>query len=313
MEKLNRENDLIIIGSGPAGLAAAIYSARYLMKTLVIGKDFGGRASIAGKIENYPGFKEIESYDLMLKMKEQAENLGAKIIDGKVIDLSKKENYFFVITENGQQFSSKTLIFALGVKRRHLGLHKEKELTGKGVHYCVTCDGPLFKDKTVAMVGGGDSSVKGIIFLGDYAKKIYFIVRDSQVRAEPINLAKMKELKDKVEILLQTQVKELIGQEKLEKILLSKSYQGSRRELEIDGLFIEIGFQPDKELAQKLGLELDEKGYIKVDNMMQTNIKGVFAAGDCTNFFGRFKQIITAAAMGSVAASSAYEYLHSLR
>lgn len=301
--------DLVIVGSGAAGLSAAMYAGRYKMTSLVIGKEFGGETATAGAIENYPGILSIDGYDLVTAMKEQAEKYGAKVEEGEAVKLGKEGSNFFVETKDGEKYAGRALIFCIGAKRRHLGLPKEEELTGKGVHYCWTCDGPLYGGKTVAMVGGGDSSVKGVNFLASYAEKIYLITREKEVRAEPVNFEQMKKLGDKVGVLYETQVKELIGEQKLEKIALSKPFHDSI-ELILDGLFVEIGFDPNKELPKFLGVELDEKGYIKVDNKMRTNVAGVFAAGDGTNFFGSFKQDVTASALGAVAATSAYEYIN---
>ncbi len=307
--------DIIIIGSGAAGLSAAMYAGRYKMQALVIGKEFGGETATAGLIENYPGILSIDGYDLVIAMKEQAERYGAEVREGEIVHIEKsgKGAGFVVKTKTGEQYEGATLLFTIGSKRRHLGLEKEAELTGKGVHYCVTCDGPLYGGKNVAMIGGGDSSVKGVNFLGAYAKKIYFITREKEIRAEAVNFEQMQNLGSKVEILYQTEVKELIGENKLEKVKLSKPYNGlsgqESDELVLDGLFVEIGFDPDRNLPSFLGIELDEMGYIKVDNKMKTNILGVFAAGDGTNFFGSFKQDTTASALGAVAATSAYEYI----
>lgn len=298
--------DLIIVGSGAAGLSAAVYAGRYKMSTLVIGEEFGGETSTAGSIENYPGFKMIDGYDLMKVMKEQAEAIGAEVKDGKVIKITTDGGCFTVSTEE-EEFEAVTVILAIGSQRRKLNLPNEKELTGKGVHYCWTCDGPLYGGKTVAMIGGGDSSVKGVNFLAEYAEKIYLVARGNKVLAEPVNLERMKKQGDKVQVLLDTEVKELVGDKMLEKLVLSKEINGST-DLTVDGTFIEIGFDPDKTFAEQLGLELDEKGYLRVDNMMKTNVQGVMVAGDSTTHFGSFKQDITAAAMGAVAATSAYEY-----
>ena len=298
--------DLIIIGSGAAGLAAGVYAGRYKMKTLIIGKDFGGETATAGSIENYPGIKAIDGYELMKEMKEQAQDLGAELEDGKVEKIEKDGKCFAVSTKD-KSFHGNTIIIAIGSERRHLGLKREKEFTGKGVHYCWTCDGPLFGGKIVAMVGGGDSSVKGVNFLAEYAEKIYLIVRGKEIIAEPVNEAQMKKLGDKVEILFENEVKELVGENMLGKVILSKPYNGAT-ELKLDGLFVEVGFDPDVTLAKLIGAELDERNYIMVDNQMRTNISGIFAAGDATNHFGSFKQDITAAAMGAVAATSAYEH-----
>ena len=302
------EFDLIIVGAGAAGVASALYAGRYKMTTLVIAGEFGGETSTAGSIENYPGVKAIDGYELMKIMKEQAQATGADIKDGKAVQIDRMGEGWRVTTEDGKGYQASAVILATGSRRRHLNLPNEKELTGKGVHYCWTCDGPLYGGKTVAMVGGGDSSVKGVNFLAEYASKIYLIARGKEIIAEPINHERMRQQGEKVQVLLETEVKELVGDKKLEKLVLSREYAGSN-ELAVDGLFIEIGFDPDKTFAEQLGLEFDEKGYMKVDNMMRTNTPGVFVAGDATSHFGSFKQDITAAAMGAVAATAAYEYL----
>ncbi len=302
--------DLIIIGSGAAGLAAAVYAGRYKIKTLVVGKQFGGETSTAATIWNYPGILAIDGYDLMTKMREQAQKLEAEIVEGDVVKVEKQAHCVSVFDSFGKEYQSKTLIFALGTERRKLGLPNEKDLTGKGVHYCVTCDGPLYSNRTIAIVGGGDASVKGANLAAVYAKKVYLLTREKELRAEPFNLEQMKALGNKVEVVYESEVKEIIpkkGGIGLEKIILETS--GKSGELKIDGLFVEIGALPNIELAKQLGVELDDKGYIKVDNFMQTNIDGVFAAGDTTNLFGSFKQDITAAAQGAMAATSVFKDL----
>jgi len=298
--------DLIIVGSGAAGLAAAVYARRYKMETLVIEGEFGGETATAGTIENYPGITSIDGFKLMQTMKEQGKEYGAVFEKGKAERITSDGNCF-TVKVGEKEFEGNTILLAIGSERKHLNLPNEKELTGKGVHYCVTCDGPVYGGKTVAMIGGGDSSVKGVNFLAEYVEKIYLIVRGKEVTAEPVNLERMKKLGDKVEVLLETEIAEIVGEKMLEKLILSKERQGSK-ELMIDGIFVEIGFDPDTILAKQLGIEVDEKGYLKVDNLMKTNIPSIFAAGDATNHFGRFKQDITAAALGSVAATSAYEY-----
>lgn len=305
--------DVVIIGSGAAGLASAMYAGRYKMSSLVIGKEFGGETATAGSIENYPGILAIDGYDLVLKMKEQAEKYGAKVIEEEVVAVENKGVAGFVVkTKEGNSYEGSALIFAIGSQRRHLGLPHEQELVGKGVHYCWTCDGPLYEGKTVAMIGGGDSSVKGVNFLAEYAKKIYLIARGDTIVAEPVNLERMQKQGDKVEVLLLHEVKEIVGEQRLEKLVLSSPKHDAGKELDdlvVDGMFVEIGFEPNKELPRLAGVELDERGYIKIDKGAKTNIPGVFAAGDGTNFFGSFKQDITASALGAVAATSAYEYI----
>lgn len=296
--------DLIIIGSGAAGLGAALYSGRYRMNVLVVGKEFGGETAKAGTIGNYPGVADIDGYELMGTMKKQGAGLGVEFVNDEAADVARQEHCFEVVAKK-TTYRTHAILFATGAERRRLGLPNEKELTGRGVHYCVTCDGPVYGGKIIAMVGGGDASVKGINLAAEYVQKVFLVVRGKEVTAEPINLEKMKTLGEKVEVLLETEVKEIVGTDKLEKIVLSKPYKGSQ-ELVVEGLFVEVGAVPNVELAKKLGVELDERGYIKVDNMMQTNVDGVFAGGDAVNHFGAFKQDITAAAMGAVAATSAY-------
>jgi len=299
--------DVVIIGTGAAGLSAALYAGRYRMKTLAIGKEFGGETATAGVIHNYPGVMDVDGYDLMKIMREQACGVGSEVIDGEVTEV-RRDGGCFIISANGKEYSASTIIFALGTKRRHLGLPNEKELTARGVHYCITCDGPLYTGKTIAVVGGGDASVKGVNLAGEYAEKIYLIVADTSLNAEPINLQQIEKLGDKVEILFETKVEEIVGNGKLEHLVLSKPLNGST-DLVVDGLFVEIGALPNVDLPKSLGVSLDSRGYIASDTMMKTNVEGVFAAGDTVNLFGRFKQDVTAVAMGAVAATSSYEYV----
>ncbi len=300
--------DVVIVGSGMAGLTAALYAGRYELKALVIGHEFGGATSTAWTVENYPGFKSIDGYDLMMKVKEQVEALGAKIVSDKIVKIEKIETGYDLTGKSGEHYEAKTLLFANGAARRKLGLPKEGEFAkGKGVHYCTTCDGPLYKGKTIGVVGSGDASVKGMNLAVQYAEKIYSIVRGDKLKAEPINYSRLEpHLGHKVEILFKTKVEELLGDSRLTAVKLSDG-----RELALDGLFVEIGAVPEVEIAQEIGVILDEYGYIAVDNEMKTNVEGIFAAGDVTNFFGHFKQDITAAAMGSVAATSAFNYIKS--
>ncbi len=300
--------DFISVGSGAAGLAAAVYAGRYRMKTAVFGDSFGGYTSIAGEIENYPGYISVDGFDLMLTMKKQAENLGAAIIDQKITSVKGEPGNFVVTDQGGREYTAKTIMIATGMEHKTLGLPNEKELTSKGVHYCTTCDAPLYKDKVIAIVGGGDAAVKGANLSAEYAKKIFLIVRSNKIKAEPINYEQMKKLGDKVEILFETQVLQIEGAQKFEKVVLSKPIADSP-DLPLDGLFIEIGHFPRTEIAQSLDIILDEKGFIQTDAFMRTNKEGIFAAGDVINLFGSFKQDITSAAMGAVAATSAYEYL----
>lgn len=302
-----KKYDIIIIGSGAAGLSAAIYAGRYKLKTLVVeGKEFGGQSTSAGIIENYPGAKNIDGYALMKTMKEQAEEVGVEFADAEVDTIEKQDRCFNIHTKD-EVYHCNSVVLALGSYRRKLNVPNEKEFTGKGVHYCITCDGPLYTGKTIAVIGGGDAAVKGVSLAAEYADKIYLIARGKELRAEPINKEALEKIKDKVEILYETNIKEIFGDKMIGGIKLDKEYNGSDT-LSLDGLFIEIGADPNTKPAANLNLNLDPTGHIEVDNTMNTNIEGVYAAGDVVTHFGHFKQIVTAAAMGVVAATSAYDH-----
>ena len=299
--------DVAIIGSGVTGLSAALYAARYELSTIVIGDFLGGATSTAWTVENYPGFESIDGYDLVVKMKDQVEKLGVALQTDRVTDIEKKNNTFHLKTETGGEIEAKTVIFTVGAARRKINLPKEDKFAlGKGIHYCTTCDGPLYKGKTIGIVGGGDASVKGVNLAAQYAEKIYLLVRDDKLNAEPINYQRATKHIDSglVEVHYKTEVAELLGDERLTGVKLKDG-----RDLTMDGLFIEIGAIPEVDLAVKIGVKLDDHGYIAVNNMMETNIEGIYAGGDTTNFFGHFKQIVTGCAMGSVASTSAFKYI----
>lgn len=308
----NKLYDFAIIGGGAAGLSAGIYAARYMMKTVVVrGKDPGGETAIAATVENYPGFKSIDGYELIQKMEDHAAATGVELRDGEVIDVLRQKHCFDLLLNDGTHLTSRTVCFALGAAHRRMGLPKERELTGKGISYCTTCDAPLYKGKEIAIVGGGDSSVKGANLAGQYVTKIYFIVRSDKITAEPVNWDRFEKnlLKTgKAEVLYSTEVTEILGTEKFEGVRLSKPYKGSDV-LKVGGLFVQIGALPNNEMAKKLGVALDEKGYIHVDKFMKTNVDGVFAAGDITDGAGSFRQDIIAAAQGAMAATSAFQDL----
>lgn len=300
--------DTIIIGGGAAGLSAAIYAERYLMKTLVLeGHEPGGETTTAWIIENYPGVASIDGFELINIMKQQAEGPTTTFAPDFVNQITNVNHCFTVKTEAGREYFGKTLIFAHGSRRRRLGLAKEKEFMGKGVSYCVTCDAPLYKNKAIAIIGGGDASVKGANLASQYSSKIYFITREKKLNAEPANF-KIFDQKNNIEVIYNTEVIEILGETAVSGVKLSKPYKGSDQ-LTVSGMFIEIGADPNTELPKNLGVAVDNKGYISVDAMMKTNIDGVYAAGDITNATGSFKQDIVAAAQGAIAATSAYRDL----
>ncbi|KKU11343.1 MAG: Thioredoxin reductase, partial [Parcubacteria group bacterium GW2011_GWC2_45_7] len=248
------------------------------------------------------------------RSEESPTNVGSRIRAGSLAyaqDDKTGGHCFDLLTSDGAHLLSRTVCFAIGARSRRLGLPKEKELTGKGISYCTTCDAPLYKGKEIAIVGGGDASVKGAILAGQYVFKLYLIVRGAKIKAEPVNWERFEKnlLKTgRAEILYETEVKEIIGDQKFEGVRLSRPYQGSDN-LKLGGLFIQIGAVPNNEMAKKLGVKLDERGYIHVDKFMRTNVDGVFAAGDITDGAGSFRQDIIAAAQGAMAATSAYQDL----
>lgn len=310
--------DVIVVGAGTAGLAAAMYAARYLFKTAVVSKDYGGLGLWAHKVDNYLGLPGITGPELMIKFKDHAEKMGAEFLMGEVEHTEKetveKHGELFVLhMKDGSHIHGRTLILAQGTRRRKLNVPGEDKYAGKGVSYCATCDGPFFKGKTVAIVGGGDAAGTGALLLAQYSPRVYLIARaeaKDKLRMEPITEQQLEKEK-KIELVLGNQVAEIIGDQTVKKIRLTKPHKGNN-ELAVEGLFVEIGGIPNSELATTIGVDLDEHGHIKVGDWMATNVKGVFAAGDVTEAMNNFDQFITAAAEGSLAATGAYQYLKGL-
>ena len=306
--------DVVIGGQGAAAFSAGMYAARYQTRPLVVGAQFGGETATGGLIENYPGYPEIDGFELMLKFREHVEKYGVPIVDDKLIEARKTSGGFEVLGESGNSYRGRSLILAIGRERRSLWLEHEAEWTGRGVSYCSTCDAPLHRGNTVAVVGGGDSAVKGAVLISKYAEKVFIIYRrDRLTRPEAVNLSQLNEA-DNVERLFETNVVELIGSGEtgLEAIRLDRPHDGSDI-LKVDGLFIEIGADPRKDLAVQLGAGINDLDEVIVDKYMQTNVPGLLAAGDLTDASGDLKQTITAAAQGSLAATSAYEYVSRLK
>lgn len=301
--------DVTIIGSGPAGLSAGLYAARYQLETQIIGQQLGGAMAEAWQVENYPGFLKISGLELAKKMKEQVEALGVKVIEDEVTKLQQKE-CFLVFTRSGKVIETRAIILALGTQRRKLNISGEARFLGRGVSYCATCDGPLFKNKKVAVVGGGDSAIKTALLLEHYASEVFLLVRGEKLKGEPLNIAWVQKTK-KIKIFYQTKVLEIKGDKKLESLILQRKDQ--KEELVVDGLFVEIGSVPAMELLSDLKIKTDPYGYVIVDENQRTNLRFVYAAGDLTTALGGFKQILTAAAQGAVAAHTAYQDLSKLK
>ncbi len=305
--------DVLIVGAGAAGLTAAIYAVRYNLKTAVVSFDFGGQILETGEIENWPGIKSILGRDLSASFEDHARSLGTVLLQGTVKKITKEDRYFKVEVDGVDAPSvikAKSVILTTGAKHRKLGIKGEKELVGRGVSYCATCDAAFFKDKVVAIVGGGDAAITGAIDVANHASKVFIIHRRLELKAKPAYVDMARE-NGKIEFIMDTNVVEAKGSTKLEVIVLDKPYKGSDT-LAVDGLFVEIGFLPETTLARELGLEFDEKGYVKVNSDQSTNIPGLLAAGDLTNASNRFAQLVTAAAEGAVAAEAAYKYLAGL-
>lgn len=299
--KDNKKN-LIIIGAGPAGLAAAIYAARYKLDFLVFSKQFGGMITESDRVENWPGEKIITGIDLMGKFKEHAVSLGAKIIEENV-ETIEKTNSGFKVNNN---YESKKILIAQGTEKRRLNVEGEKEFIGKGVSYCATCDGAFFKNKTACVAGGNNSAAIAALLLSEFADKVYIIYRREKIRAEPIWVERIKK-NSKITIINNTKITKIKGDNFVKSVLLDNDFNNSK-ELNVDGVFVEIGSEPNTKIASQLGVEL-ENGYIKTDAAQHTNIKGVYAAGDITTGSNKFEQLITAGAEGAVAANAIYEEL----
>ena len=298
--------DLIIIGAGPAGLTASIYSSRYKVKHLVIGREPGGQANEAHQIENWPGTVSMPGFELLQKMREHAEKLGGEILMDSVSSVSKEGDIFKITTHSGE-YQAKNIILASGMEYRKLQIPGEAEFKGKGVSYCPTCDAAFFKEKVVAVVGGGNSAGSAALLLSRFASQVYLINRGEKLKIDPAYMEKIS-AERKIEVIFSTNIKEIKGDKAVEKIVLDKQHAGSG-ELAVQGVFIEIGSEPGVEITNQLGIETDEQGYVKVDSGQTTNISGVWAAGDVTNGSNKLRQIITAAAEGAVAAGSVYKKL----
>lgn len=296
--------DVLIIGAGAAGLNASIYVSRYNLSNVVIGEVLGGQISESHRVENYLGFKSIPGLELAKLFEEQVKFLGSEIIYDRVATITKEGNLFKAETLGKRTLLGKTVIYAAGSAKRKLNVPGEKELSSKGVSYCPTCDAFFFKDKTVAVVGGGDSAVTAAILLTEFATKVYLIHRGDKLRAEPVWQTEMQK-NPKIEVIYSTQVKQINGTNYIESITLDKEFNGSTT-LPLEGLFIEIGSDPAIEPIKSFNIEMDG-AHIKVDNRQGTNVPFLYAAGDLTNGSNKFDQLITAASEGAVAANSVYQ------
>jgi thioredoxin reductase (NADPH) len=296
---MEKEYDLIIIGSGPAGLTAGIYAARYNLDFLIIGRLNGGAISEAHKVCNYPSQNNISGFELTQSIIDHVKELDGEIKQEEVIKIINKNG--LIVKTNKAQYKSKKIILATGREKQELNVKGEKEFLGKGVSYCATCDAAFYKDKIVAVAGGGNAAITAALLLVEYAKKVYVIYRrDKFFRAEPA-WVKQLEKEKKIEPIFNSNIKEIYGVNSVEGIKLD-----NKKKIDLKGVFIEIGFKPNEKLSKELDLET-EKGYIITNNKQKTNQEGIFAAGDITN--NHLKQVITACAEGAIATTTAYEEL----
>lgn len=304
---MEKTYDLAVIGAGPAGLTAAIYASRYKLEQAVFGVEMGGQMNEIHTIENFPGMFSLSGKEIIEKFSSHAKELGVSVINHSVSSISKSENGLWEIKTTKDTCKAQAILLAMGATYRKMNIPGEKELTGKGVSYCATCDAAFFKEKTVCVVGGGNSAAVVAIELAGFASKVFLISRDEKLVAEPYWVEKIRE-NEKIELITSTNVLEIKGEEKVEKVILDKPFQ-DKTFLAVEGVFIEIGTEPGVELANKIGVELDEKSYIKVNPDQSTNVPGVYAAGDITNGSNGFRQVLTAASEASIAVNSIYKNL----
>lgn len=298
---------VLILGSGPAGLSAALYGARADLNPVVLtGMELGGQVSLTFAVENYPGFPDgIGGMELVDLFQKQAERFGARIEYDLATEVDLSTRPFKVKTQNGILYSAETLIVCTGASAIHLDVPGESEFIGRGVSYCATCDGWFFKDKDVIVVGGGDSAVEESLFLTRYADNVTIVHRRDELRAGAILSERAME-NPKIGFAWNTVIKEIMGNGAVQNVKLQDTVTGEERESEIDGVFIFIGHSPNTSLFAGQ-LELDERRYIVVDQLMQTSVPGVFAAGEVAD--SHFRQVITSAGMGAAAAIQANHFL----
>ena len=305
MEK-NLKN-LIIIGSGPAGLTAAIYAARAELKPLVLaGLKPGGQLMDTTEVENFPGFIQgIMGPELMENMMKQTERFGAEILQENAISADFSKRPFIIKTDKGE-YKASSVIIATGAQAQWLGLESEQRLRGKGVSACATCDGFFFKGKEVAIAGGGDAAMEEANFLTKFATKVTIIHRREEFRASKIML-KRAQSNPKISFITSAEILEIIGENAVEGVKIKDKISGKETIIPVQGFFLSIGHKPATEIFSKAGVELDEKGYIKVENNTRTNIEGVFVAGDVSD--SRYRQAVSAAGLGCMAAMDAEKWL----
>jgi len=294
--------DLLIVGGGIAGITAAIYAARKEMKFAIISPEFGGEIVNTTYVENWPGIKSISGKELAETYIEHMKSLNVEIIEDAVTSVAYEGK--FVVTAYGGVYESKTLIWATGSRYKELGVSGEGELRGRGVTYCSICDGPLYKNKTVAVVGAGNVGLTSAIYMSAIAKKVYIFNRSEKIRGDPILLDSLKS-RHNVEIVNNAKVKIINGDKKVTSVTLENG-----QHVELDGIIINVGYTPITDPVKSI-VELNQYGYLEVDKKNMTKLLGLFAAGDVV--FNAYKQLVISASDGAIAALGAYDYLSTLR
>ena len=303
--------DLVIVGAGPAGLTAAIYAQRSRLKTLVLEKlSPGGQLLLSAQIENYPGFPgTISAHSLVERMQKQAENLGMNLKLEEVKNISQQNGRKIVRTFAEREYETSAIIIATGTRPNRLGVEGEEELTGRGVSYCAICDAPFFKDRIVAVVGGGSTALEESLYLAKFASKVYLVHRREMFRGEKIIAMRVME-NPKIEIIWSSVVEEIYGEEKVEKIRIKNLKTRETSDLPCSGMFIFIGSNPNTKFVKGF-IELDDQGFIKTDERLEANIEGIFACGDVRN--NLLKQIIVACGEGALATHIVEGYVNKIK
>lgn len=302
--------EAVVVGAGPSGLTAALYLARYGVKTVIVSKDIGGRMALAPLVEDYPGVGSIPGAKLADIFVNHVKSLGVPIILDVVEDVRKEGDLWCTYTISGRRICGYVVILAVGGENRKLNVPGENEFLGRGVSYCATCDGPLFRNKVVAVVGGGNTALVSALYLADIASKVYLIHRRREFRAYPTYIEKAKN-NPKIEFVLESIVVEILGKEKVEGVKVKNIRSDEETILKIDGVFIEIGVNPPTEFFKKIGIQVDETGRAIVKPDKSTNLPGIYVAGDAAGGPHKyvFDQIVTAAAEGAIAADAAFKYI----
>lgn len=300
-------DDLIIVGSGPAGVTASIYASRYKIAHTVLGDPYNSALAKAHLVENWPGEKAISGSDLLEKFIDHAKSLGGQFVLENLVSIQKNATQFSLTTSAGKVYYAKAVLVCSGTASRKLNIQGEREFLGRGVSYCAICDGAFFKNKKVAVVGGGNSAIMAALMLAEHAEKVYVIHRNSELSCEAISLERARK-NSKIVIITNNSLVEIQGDKKVEKVVLNQDYEGGK-ELLLDGVFIEIGVTPNVVLLKDSGVETNHDGSVKIQADGSTNVAGLYAAGDVTSGSNQVRQILSAATEGMIAVTSIHKFL----